>query len=783
MAINREAMKAIPIKAYLDHKAIGYEPHGRNTIHLTEKNGHGLVVNLEKNTFQWYSSPAGDVYGDLGDFIENWFEMDKKSAWKEWAAFSRAYGSMDESTKADYTAPVSKKEDFDFGRWRTAKTTTNTEDYLINVRGFHPKFVEPLLKSGVIKQGTPRKDKETGEWMKPAILFPWINEDSKVVGLDVQGTDVDFEKFGKRGTEKRIGYSSDTNYGFNLKFGNGTDNLIVFEAPIDALSYTQQNLGTLRHENTTVLSLSGLNTNKVLNQLNIMTQARNNSLPEKLIIATDNDLAGMNFANEIYTGYSWHEHMEVVRQIPVEGKDWNDQLKAGVKGIEQFSLEENKKRYDTLYKLRDLDSSFIPSRGDNVVGARAKQKPLKDVNSVGSSSATNKTTTNKEDRALENRTRNVAIISNAMKNVQASQKDSAKVRELLDFVAQGQKFSPSNSWAIYGQRPNATIVMGYEQFQNEGIQVLHEQAKGKGIKTFGAPKNIKTIVTPDGEIVRWNQATEQQRKDANAGILNTKESKFYPIQNVFDISQTNATTEDLKRLLPQRPIDLHIDNSPQHLANAYGVLKQYVEKQGYRVVDNDAQANTFLDNNASHSPNEVYGGAFSHKGAIYTDSKHPENNTIILRPDMSNLDKVQTLAYEVGKVSLYQNSNDAAVDKDSHLREAKANLTSYVVLKNLGLDPEELSQVNSNGSAEGQEGKKGSLTDAFMNLADSDKSAELMEVTHAGSEVTRFLSDRLANGEVIHYEALSSKTVKSNNATKLQEQVIQDQSQEAVRTR
>lgn len=37
MAINREAMKAIPIKAYLDHKAIGYEPHGRNTIHLTEK--------------------------------------------------------------------------------------------------------------------------------------------------------------------------------------------------------------------------------------------------------------------------------------------------------------------------------------------------------------------------------------------------------------------------------------------------------------------------------------------------------------------------------------------------------------------------------------------------------------------------------------------------------------------------------------------------------------------------------------------------------------------------
>src|SRR5699024_12721709 len=63
-------------------------------------------------------------------------------------------------------------------------TTNNSEYYLVNERGFDSTFVQRLAKADFIKQGKPRQDRQTKEWQKPAILFPWHDENDQVVGLE-----------------------------------------------------------------------------------------------------------------------------------------------------------------------------------------------------------------------------------------------------------------------------------------------------------------------------------------------------------------------------------------------------------------------------------------------------------------------------------------------------------------------------------------------------------------------------------------------------------------------
>lgn len=206
----------------------------------------------------------------------------------------------------------------------------------MNERGFDKTFVQRLTASDFIKQGKPRQDRQTKEWQKPAVLFPWHDEKGEVVGLDQQGTEIDYEKYGKRGTQKKVAAGSDSNYGYNFHTGNGADQLLVFESPIDALSYAQQHFPELAHENATFLSLSGTDHQKVLSQLDRMNQL-NGHLPNKLVLATDNDLAGFKAADQF--SVLQFEGMENIRQVPTKGKDWNDQLKANdpiLKVVTQF---------------------------------------------------------------------------------------------------------------------------------------------------------------------------------------------------------------------------------------------------------------------------------------------------------------------------------------------------------------------------------------------------------------------------------------------------------------
>lgn len=745
MAINREAMKKLPIQGYLDYRGIEYTVE-HNRLRLVDHDS--LIVNLDRNVFIWNSRQKS---GDLGDFIAAYEDVTPKEAWVKWAEYGRHYNGQDSETKQKYTERQKSMYQFDWNRWRTSKATTNSEQYLVNERGLDANFVSGLAKSGYIYQGMARQDSKTGEWQRPALLFPWYDASGKVVGLDLQGTTTDFEKFGKRGTEKKIAAGSNDQYGYNFRFGNGADKLIVFESPIDALSYAQMNFKQLQSENATLISIR-TNHNKVLYELDRMNR-ENGRLPGQLIMATDNDLAGYEVADRF--DQLRFDGIEPIRQVPVEGKDWNDQLKARKSGITSMTMEESHSRLTALAAFADKqhverENKATPADEHEVASASGASKRV--------NTAPNRTE-GREARRTQTRQNNERIIKDAMERVANYKNDPAEMQRYLDFVANGQNYSVRNTMLIYGQHQDATIVMGYKQFAERGIQVNKGET---GMKIFGAPTKLKTIVTSDGERVYWRDATAEQRRAASTGQLELREIKHYPIETVFDVKQTNAKLEDLPKLLPNRPVNLSTEQSPIKLEQVYKTLKEYAENQQHvRVIDDHPDSIQFLSTQKRITSNGVA------KGAMIMDKKNPDNTMIVLRNDLPVTDRIATLAHEMGHVSLHQNTSPET--HPTPIKELQAELTSYVILKNIGVEPGDISEKYMSD-----------WTNNLKKVADyNDKDNTLLaEVTKASTAITDYLSDKLSDGESINYKERVDTKRSQQAVQAAEQQAMQDQASE-----
>lgn len=199
--------------------------------------------------------------------------------------------------------------------------------YLENVRHLNSVLVQEMFNKGLIVQDG-----------RDNIRFLWKNADGKFVGAEVQGTRVDYEKFGKRGTLKMTMPGSKCF--FNVSYGSEIQEVYLFEATIDLLSYIE----LLRFLNKPLdgkmfISMSG-SVSKVVNVLNELTNEFGIDFNQvKVHFATDNDDAG----NSAYlAGKKWlTEHFSeatIKRNLPHNGadvmidgvarslKDWNEYL-------------------------------------------------------------------------------------------------------------------------------------------------------------------------------------------------------------------------------------------------------------------------------------------------------------------------------------------------------------------------------------------------------------------------------------------------------------------------
>ncbi|MBD5833936.1 toprim domain-containing protein [Weissella confusa] len=691
---QKQVLKSLPIQGYLDWRGIEYKQTSRRQLALVEHDS--LVVNMSKNTFYWNSRQVG---GDLVAFIKEYDQVDLKTAFTERLAYARYLQGENIDVNEKYQRPAAKSYDFDFSKWRLSQDQETAKAYLVDVRKLDATFVERLATAGFVQQGVSYKDKATGVRVSAPVIFPWFDSNNKVVGADIQGTEINFEKFEHRGTEKRIaGGSDEDNFGFNFKFGDGSENLYVFETPIDALSYTQQNLSTLAKENAMVLSMAGLKQHKVWATMNRMFETSNRT-PSDLIIATDNDLAGYQFAKRMNAVE--YENLNMIRRIPVQGKDWNEQLQAGKRGYRDMDMAASERRLATLeaYAAQNAElneannvDSAKPGLMETTTEAKQQANQLKkekkatlDTRQVSTAHQGKKqrTVESRAERKAKTRKQNEAIIQDALAKVKAYKDDPAEIKKYLDFVAIGGSFSPRNSMLIYAQNNDATLVRGYKQWEKDGIQVNKGE---KGIKIFGAPTQLRTIVDENGQPIYWRDATDAQKKAAEAGQLKTTSLNYYPIETVFDVKQTNATLDQLPKLLPNRPIDLATDQSVEHLENVYNALIQYAGE--HDVVVYDKQTVAPLRDQISHKGQLDNNGIA--KGVFVRNRDENGKQAILIRDDLPLTDKIATLAHEVGHAALHSTAEASQLSQG--VKEVQAEMTSYVVLKNMGIEPGEVSE-------------------------------------------------------------------------------------------
>lgn len=343
-AISNEEMNHLcrqSIQSYLDLKGI---PYTQDQHYLRLKDHDSLVVdtritpNKPYETFYWNSQGVG---GNLFHFLKDYEQYSAGDAIKTLREMEPELANHQHSIPNIKETP--KK--YEAYRHKGVRYPKRSIDYFIKVRKLSPKLVHAMYKSGLVR-----------ELKNGNAFFVWYNHKMQEVGGDEQGTLVNHEKFGKRGTKKKVAWGSKDEFGFHFScnFGKQPERLYVFESPIDALSFAQMH-GHEYNGKQRFLSLNGAGT-KVKTIPSFIGEF---GVPAELHVCLDTDRAGYKGVKKVKEKYDWLQSLNipalrnmklVIDQPPAKYKDWNEQLQKGQdRQLQRMSFEKfiqkNKERF------------------------------------------------------------------------------------------------------------------------------------------------------------------------------------------------------------------------------------------------------------------------------------------------------------------------------------------------------------------------------------------------------------------------------------------------------
>ena len=132
--------------------------------------------------------------------------------------------------------------------------------------------------------------------------------------------------------------------------------------------------------------------------------------------------------------------------------------------------------------------------------------------------------------------------------------DPNKLNEFLDFSSKFYKYSLRNMMLIQMQKPNAVYVDAYQRYKKRGIHVNRGE---KGIKIL-VPAPYEVFINKDGELRLKKNATKEEKRQIEQGLIKTESRMSYKLGNVFDLSQTNLPKEKYPEFLhPGQDSTLH----------------------------------------------------------------------------------------------------------------------------------------------------------------------------------------------------------------------------------
>lgn len=234
--------------------------------------------------------------------------------------------------------------------------------------------------------------------------------------------------------------------------------------------------------------------------------------------------------------------------------------------------------------------------------------------------------------------------------------DRESIKEYLNFMGKFHNYSLNNTLLIMQQFPGAEAVGSFKFWKDKGFSVKKGE---KGIKVL-VPKKT-TYFRRDNKEVQLKYATKEEKEKIKEKEIKTYSRTFFDIGYVFDVSQTNATANDLPKIFPNRWLEGNVKNYQL----MYQALEKVADKHGIKIVE----------------PYQELGVA---KGVSYTLRKE-----VALNPRNSELQNVKTLAHELAHAVLH---NPETHDKySSEEKEFQAEMVAYTVSSYFGLDTTEYS--------------------------------------------------------------------------------------------
>ena len=273
----------------------------------------------------------------------------------------------------------------------------------------------------------------------------------------------------------------------------------------------------------------------------------------------------------------------------------------------------------------------------------------------------------------------------------------------LNTMAKFHTYSVNNLILIALQKPDATLVAGYNTWKNQHGRIVN---KGEKAIHILAPTPYKQKVDVD----RIDPYTQEIVKDENGNPMkDTVEitRPAYKIVNVFDISQTEG------KELPKLGVDELSGDVEQ-----YDIFIEALKRSCPVPV--------------SFEP--VEGGA---KGYYHTEEKR-----IVIKDGMSQVQTIKTMIHEMTHQKLHA---DSQVKAARGSKEVEAESVAYTVCRHYGLDTSDYSfgYIASWSSGKEMDELKSSLqvirTAVFEMIQEINNHIQELE---ADQRIERFINDR-----------------------------------------
>lgn len=232
------------------------------------------------------------------------------------------------------------------------------------------------------------------------------------------------------------------------------------------------------------------------------------------------------------------------------------------------------------------------------------------------------------------------------------------MKEYLKYMSKFYKYSIGNCSLIENQFSGAVAVGSFKFWKDNGFSVNKGE---KGIQIL-VPTPLKKFIDKDGNERYFFTATKDEKAQIKKGELKEAPSGLtYKKGYVFDVSQTNATVNDLPKLFPNKWLEGEIKDYDKF----YNAMENVADKIGVKIIE----------------PKDELGVA---KGVSYTLTKE-----VALNPRNSQLQNVKTLLHELAHAKLHTATTRNNYTKSE--KEFQAEMTAFTICSYFNIDTSEYS--------------------------------------------------------------------------------------------